>query len=122
MDSALAGYRSSDEETGPLGEIITGESILLPPELVFSGDALGCLTCYASSDEDQTDRAPAASAAQAPAPPGVTAWSDPADEQAVRQLISAEILERALMAREDPVRVALEVIQAVPRAPRSSLQ
>ena len=71
MDSALAGYRSSDEETGPLGEIITGESILLPPELVFSGDALGCLTCYASSDEDQTDRdAPAASAAQAPAPPG----------------------------------------------------
>ena len=79
MDSALAGYRSSDEETGPLGEIITGESILLPPELVFSGDALGCLTCYASSDEDQTDRdAPAASSAQAPAPPGVTAWSDPA--------------------------------------------
>ena len=56
MDSALAGYLSSDEETGPLGEIITGESILLPPELVFSGDALGCLTCYASSDEDQTDR------------------------------------------------------------------
>ena len=74
------------------GEIISGESILLPPELVFSGDALGCLTCYASSDEDQTDRgAPAASAAQAPAPPGVTAWSDPTDEQAVRQLISAEM-------------------------------
>ena len=92
MDSALAGYRSSDEETGPLGEIITGESILLPPELVFSGDALGCLTCYASSDEDPTDRdAPGASSAQAPAPPGVTAWSDPADEQAVRQLIDAEI-------------------------------
>ena len=57
-----------------------------------AGDALGCLTCYASSDEDQTDRdAPAASSAQAPAPPGVTAWSDPADEQAVRQLIDAEI-------------------------------
>ena len=92
MDSALAGYRSSDEETGPLGEIITGESILLPPELVFSGDALGCLTCYASSDKDQTDRdAPAASSVQAPAPPGVTAWSDPADEHAVRQLIDAEI-------------------------------
>ena len=127
MDSALAGYRSSDEETGPLGEIITGESILLPPELVFTGDALGCLTCYASSDEDQTDRdAPAASSVQAPAPPGVTAWSDPADEQAVRQLIDAEIsqtqaaesLERALMAREDPVRVALEVIQAERRAVR----
>ena len=106
---------------------IFGESILLPPELVFSGDALGCLTCYASSDEDQTDRdAPAASSAQAPAPPGVTAWSDPADEQAVRQLIDAEIsqtqaaesLERALMAREDPVRVALEVIQAERRAVR----
>ena len=118
MDSALAGYRSSDEETGPLGEIITGESILLPPELVFSGDALGCLTCYASSDEDQTDRdAPAASAAQAPAPPGVTAWSDPTDEQAVRQLISAEIsqtqaagsLERALMG----------LLQAERRAARS---
>ena len=55
----------------------------------------GCLTCYASSDEDQTDRdAPAASSAQAPAPPGVTAWSDPADEQAVRQLIDAEISQR----------------------------
>ena len=127
MDSALAGYLSSDEETGPLGEVISGDSILLPPELVFSGDPLGCLTCYASSDEDQTDRgAPAASAAQAPAPPGVTAWSDPTDEHAVRQLISAEIsqtqaaesLERALMAREDPVRVALEVIQAERRAAR----
>ena len=95
--------------------------------MVFSGDPLGCLTCYASSDEGQTDRgAPAASAAQAPAPPGVTAWSDPTDEHAVRQLISAEIsqtqaaesLERALMAREDPVRVALEVIQAERRAAR----
>ena len=35
---------------------------------------------------------PDPSAAQAPAPPGVTAWSDPTDEQAVRQLISAEII------------------------------
>ena len=81
MDSALAGYLSSDEKTpphGPLGEVISGDSILLPPELVFSGDPLGCLTCYASSEEDQTDRgAPAASADQAPAPPGVSAWSDP---------------------------------------------
>ena len=103
----------------------SGDSILLPPELVFSGDPLGCLTCYASSEEDQTDRgAPAASADQAPAPPGVAAWSDPTDEHAVRQLISAhtsqtqaaESLERALMAREDPVRVALEVIQAERRA------
>ena len=85
MDSALAGYLSSDEETphhGPLGEVVSGDSILLPAELVFSGDPLGCLTCYASSEEDQTDRgAPAASAAQAPAPPGVAAWSDPTDEQ-----------------------------------------
>ena len=67
MDSALAGYLSSDEETphhGPLGEVVSGDSILLPPELVFLGDPLGCLTCYASSEEDQTDRgAPAASAA-----------------------------------------------------------
>ena len=130
MDSALAGYLSSDEETpphGPLGEVISGDSILLPPELVFSGDPLGCLTCYASSEEDQTDRgAPAASADQAPAPPGVAAWSDPTDERAVRQLISAHIsqtqaaesLERALMAREDPVRVALEEIQAERRAAR----
>ena len=108
MDSARAGYLSSDEETEPLGEVISGDSILLPPELVFSGDPHCCLTCYASSEEDQTDRgAPAATAAQAPAPPGVTAWSDPTDEHAVRQLISAEISqtqaaepwERALMAR-----------------------
>ena len=86
MDSALAGYLSSDEETphhGPLGKVVSGDSILLPPELVFSGDPLGCLTCYASSEEDQTDRgAPAASADQAPAPPGVAAWSDPTDEHA----------------------------------------
>ena len=125
MNSALADYLSSEEETGPLGETITGGSILLPPELVFEGDALGCLTCYASSDEDPADKGPsAASAAQAPEPAGATARSDPTDEQAVRQLISAEIsrtqaaesLERVLMAREDPVRVALEMIQAERRA------
>ena len=128
MNSALADYLSSEEETGPLGETITGGSILLPPELVFEGDALGCLTCYASSDEDPADKGPsAASAAQAPEPAGATAWSDPTDEQAVRQLISAEIsrtqaaesLERVLMAREDPVRVALEMIQAERRAARA---
>ena len=128
MNSALADYLSSEEETGPLGETITGGSILLPPELVFEGDALGCLTCYASSDEDPADKGPsAASAAQAPEPAGATAWSDPTDEQAVRQLISAEIsrtqaaesLERVLMAREDPVRVALQMIQAERRAARA---
>ena len=127
MNSALADYLSSGEETGPLGETITGGSILLPPEMVFEGDALGCLTCYASSDEDAADRVPSpASAAQAPEPAGATAWAEPTDEQAVRQLISAEIsrtqaaesLERVLMAREDPVRVALEMIQAERRAAR----
>ena len=129
MNSALADYLSSEEETGPLGETITGwfRSILLPPEMVFEGDALGCLTCYASSDEDPADRVPSpASAAQAPEPAGATAWAEPTDEQAVRQLISAEIsrtqaaesLERVLMAREDPVRVALEMIQAERRAAR----
>ena len=56
MNSALADYLSSEEETGPLGETITESSILLPPKMVFEGDALGCLTCYASSDEDPADR------------------------------------------------------------------
>ena len=118
MDSALAGYLSSDEETGPFGEVVSGDSILLPPELVFLGDPLGCLTCYASSDEGQTDRgAPAASAAQAPPLGQIRQMSMPSASSSVPTQ-AAESLERALMAREDPVRVALEVIQAERRAAR----
>ena len=40
MASALSGYISSDEEAaprGPLGEVISGNDITLPPDQVFSG-------------------------------------------------------------------------------------
>ena len=127
MDSALAGYRSSDEETGPLGEIITGESILLPPGVGLLGRRPGLpdLLRFKRRGPDR-QRCPCCLFSPGTSASRRTAWSDPADEQAVRQLIDAEIsqtqaaesLERALMAREDPVRVALEVIQAERRAVR----
>ena len=52
MASALSGYDEEAAPCGPLGEVISGNDITLPPDQVFSGGPLDCLYCYASSGEE----------------------------------------------------------------------
>ena len=127
MASALSGYISSDEEAaprGPLGEVISGNDITLPPDQVFSGGPLDCLYCYASSGEE-TEQPLLHSASAAPSLVGV---SDPEADTEVHRLINEqrlqdaarEALELAVMGREDPRELAIQAIHAA-SSPRAEL-
>ncbi|CAJ1430992.1 unnamed protein product, partial [Effrenium voratum] len=102
----LAQYVSSEEDS-PVAEPSVEEAPL------HASAGLSCLACYHSSDEEEIH------------PPSVSAFSvagvsDEGDLNVVRQLISqqlqedsaAQAMELALMQREDPRYLALEVIRA----------